>query len=164
MGVGSWFLAPAVRVHPAPELRVDLLAHTWCPRLHGLHHMRTTPPFVSTCLLTWPVSTQEEDLLFVGQQLMELLLSVRAEIRIPTCSFRSDGNVSWPHPRFGKLPSVRQEPPGGLEVLCAGGHMHPEVSRPRARLRPWAGPVQGISPLRHEDDISAGRVLLPAVV
>lgn len=66
MGVGSWFLAPAVRVHPAPELRVDLLAHRWHPRLHGLHYMRTTPPFGSTCLLTWPVSTQEEALLFVG--------------------------------------------------------------------------------------------------
>lgn len=57
-----------------------------------------------------------------------------------------------------------RSPPGVLEVLCAGGCVQPGISRPRALLRPWAGPLQGISPLHHEDDISAGRVLLPAAV
>lgn len=67
MGVGNWFLAPEVRVCCAPELRVEPLAHMWPPRLHGLHHVPTRAPFVSTCLLTWPVSTHEEALLFVDQ-------------------------------------------------------------------------------------------------
>lgn len=144
MGVGSGFLAPAVRVCRAPELRVDPLAHTWPPSLHGLHHVPTRAPFVATCLLTWPVSTQQDALLLVGQQLMELLLSVHAEIRMPALSFCSDGNFSWPRPWFGKLSSACQESPRGSRgALCWG-------MRAARHLQTQSSPATlGRSPPRH---------------
>ena len=54
---------------------------------------------------------------------MGLWLSVHAEIRIPTRSFRSNGNFSWPRPQFGKLSSACQESPRGPRgALCWGMH------------------------------------------